>query len=216
MANTDSETGEYVCQSYQSQPQMSERREYPDYDMETGEPGHNTVIVTKNKPKFSIPKRLIQAPEEKKCCIDPNDNFTLCRKEEVISLQEVKSRIIQSDYLPMSSLMLFFSSAQEIIFGCNQTSHRLFLILIPSLAIFTRISAILTVLIEICLHLWAHKKNQRNTNETIYYRSPLHVITSQFCAVCRQEREMEQVSKLQDRRKRIWRFHLEDVARRIT
>lgn len=77
-------------------------------------------------------------------------------------------------------------------------------------------SAILTVLAEVFLHLWSHKKNQHNTNTKIYYRSPLHVITSQFCAVCRQEREMEQVSKLQDRRQRSWRYHLEDVARRIS
>lgn len=71
-------------------------------------------------------------------------------------------------------------------------------------------------MLEVALHLWSHKNNQRNTNKMIYYRSPLHVITSQFCAVCRQEREMEQVSKLQDRRKRSWHFHLEAVARRIS
>lgn len=104
-----------------------------------------------------------------------------------------------------------FHHLQEIILGCNKTSHRLFLI--PSLFIFTRIFAPLILLIEVYLHVWAHRKNSRNTNANIYYRSPLHIITAQFCANCRNHSEMEQVSRLQDKRLQSWRQHIRDMAR---
>ena len=103
---------------------------------------------------------------------------------------------------------------QQIILGCNKTSHRLFLI--PSLFIFARLSAALMVVVEVCLHVWAHKKNTKNTNPNIYYRSPLHIVTSQFCALCRNQSEMDQVYKLQDKRNRSWRMHLKDMARTIS
>lgn len=95
MASTDSETGEYLCQLYifQSQ-QQTNNFENSDFDMETGEPDRNAVIVTKNKPKFTIPKNLINPPEEKKCCIDPNESFPLCGKREVIGLKEVSRQSI--------------------------------------------------------------------------------------------------------------------------
>lgn len=76
-----------------------------------------------------------------------------------------------------------------------------------------RLWAPLIVIVEICLHVWAHKKNSRNTNENIYFRSPLHIATAQFCAICRNQTEMDQVSKLQDKRQQNWRLHLKDVAK---
>lgn len=81
-----------------------------------------------------------------------------------------------------------------------------------------RISAFLTMLIEVALHHWVHRKNSQNTNQSIFYESPLHVITKQFCAECQQVAIMDKVSKLQDERARGWRWHLqlEEVARRIT
>lgn len=89
MAATDCETGEYVSFDTYIAPEPD-----TEYDMETGEPECGTVIVTKHRPKFIIPKKLIQPQDDptdksKKCCIDPNDNFTLSKKEEVINLQEV-------------------------------------------------------------------------------------------------------------------------------
>lgn len=103
---------------------------------------------------------------------------------------------------------------QEIILGCNKTSHRLFLIVV-SIFFFTRICAVLAVLLELSMHVWAHKKNCRNSNPNIYYRSPLHVITSEFCIVCRHETSMDQVIKLQDQRNKHWRLSLKNVAKNI-
>lgn len=63
-----------------------------EYDMETGESDLNISTHRMRKTKFVIPKELIQPQKEQKtkcCCIDPNDNFTLFKKEEVIGLQEV-------------------------------------------------------------------------------------------------------------------------------
>lgn len=97
--------------------------------------------------------------------------------------------------------------------GYNKTSHRLFLI--PSLFICFRLCAPLMAVIEICLHVWAHKKNARNTNANIYYRSPLHIMTSQFCAVCRNRSEMDQVSKLHVKRQQNWRHHFNHMAKTV-
>lgn len=106
---------------------------------------------------------------------------------------------------------IFSSYLQDIILGCNKTSHRLFLL--PSFFLFFRLCAPVIEIIEIFLHVWAHKKNSQNTDENFYYRSPLHIVTSQFCAVCRNKKQMDQVSKLQDERMRNWRLHLKNVSR---
>lgn len=76
-----------------------------------------------------------------------------------------------------------------------------------------QICAPLIVFIEVALHVWAHRKNAKNTNANFYYRSPLHIVTAQFCAYCRNHSEMEQVSRLQDQRKKDWRIHLRDMAK---
>lgn len=91
MAATDSETGEYVSFDTYIAPES----DCTEYDLETGEPDCGKIIVTKHRPKFIIPKQLIQPQDDptdkcKKCRIDPNDNFTLSKKEEVINLQEVQ------------------------------------------------------------------------------------------------------------------------------
>lgn len=71
------------------------------------------------------------------------------------------------------------------------------------------------VLLEFAMHAWAHYKNFSNTNPEIYYRSPLHVFTAQFCASCRRETAMNQVIKMQDQRMKLWQLNLKDVARTI-
>lgn len=111
--------------------------------------------------------------------------------------------------------IFFFFCKQATLYGYHESSHRFFLILITSLVLF-RLSGVLTALIEISLHVWAHRKNKNNTNQTIYYQSPLHVVTKQFCAICRERNVEDKVSQMQDRRLKGWRFQLENVARRIS
>jgi len=184
---TDIETGEFVLL-----PVDDACDSLTEYDNETGEfDATISSLKVRKTANFLIPKNLI-APQDdpKKCCIDPNDTFTLSKKEQVITLQE------------------------EIILGCNKTSHRLFLI-VASLFFFTRIVAVVAILIELSIHVWAHKKNFKNMNPNIYYRSPLHIFTSQFCIVCRHESSMDQVIKLQDQRNKHWRLSLKNVAKNI-
>lgn len=109
--------------------------------------------------------------------------------------------------------IFFIELLQEIILGCNKTSHRLFLI--PTIFFFYRFCGVLIAIIEVCLHVWAHKKNAQNKNVHIYYRSPLHVMTSQFCAVCRNRSEMDRVSKLQVKRQQNWQHHLNHVTKTV-
>lgn len=82
----DSETGEYVLSPSDDTCDSSF-----EYDNETGEFDDTIMSLKLRKTaNFLIPKNLI-APQDgpKKCCIDPNDTFTLTKKEEVITLQEV-------------------------------------------------------------------------------------------------------------------------------
>lgn len=174
----DSETGEIVTKRF-----MSERN----FDAETGECVGNESeheMGPKHiarKTKFNVPKSyLVQTEQRKdKCCLDTQETFTLTSKERVIELKEVKATSADDLTLNLTFSAFHF---QKIILGYNKTSHRLFLI--PSLFIFPRVAAIILMITEITLHVWSHSKNTRNDNPKIYYRSPLHALTSQFCSLC--------------------------------
>lgn len=71
----------------------------------------------------------------------------------------------------------------------NKSNYRM--LLLPTLFCFNVYAALIIMILEIFFHMWAHFKNGMNMNKDVYYRSPLHVITSQFCAKCRCESEME-------------------------
>jgi len=159
----DNETGEIVTRSC-----------YLDcnFDVETGEcVGSEAEDERKQnirKTKFNVPKSYLTqdgpSRSKEKCCLDTQETFTLTSQKKVMDLKE------------------------KIILGHNKTSHRLFLI--PSLFIFPRIAAIILMVAEITLHVWSHSKNTRNDNPKIYYRSPLHALTSQFCSFCLETKEL--------------------------
>lgn len=91
MENTDSETGELMPSVYCAEEELN-----AGVDLETGEPDTNTTSLLLRKTRFNIPKELIRPPaidSKKCCCIDPNETFTLFKKEEVINLQEVSFRV---------------------------------------------------------------------------------------------------------------------------
>lgn len=186
MSGTDSETGEFV--TYSTYPAM----EIHDYDMETGEPETDNCTIKLRKTRFNVPKNLLTPVEPKpKCCIDNNEIYTLTRREQVMTFQE------------------------EIISGYNKTSHRLFFLIITSLTLFTRFVVLGGILLEFGMHAWAHRRNSRNSNPTIYFRSPLHIFTSHFCICCRHETAMNQVIKMQNQRHRNWQLNLKDMTRTL-
>ncbi|KAB0796871.1 hypothetical protein PPYR_10932 [Photinus pyralis] len=53
---------------------------------------------------------------------------------------------------------------------------------------------------EICLHVWAHKKNKKLTSANICYQSPLHIFVCEFCGKCKEERAKKKITNLQDKR----------------
>lgn len=94
-------------------------------------------------------------------------------------------------------------SKREITLGYRPT-HKLFLI--PSLFLFFRITALVLMFCELALHIWAHRMNSRNKDATIFYRSPLHLITSQFCAKCLSQVGMAKLGLIQDKRREAKRL----------
>lgn len=86
MSGTDSETGEFVA--FTNYP--SDVPAPAVFDLETGEPDTSDVTTIKlRKTRFNVPKNLLAQEPALKCCIDPNENFTLSKKEQVMNLQEV-------------------------------------------------------------------------------------------------------------------------------
>lgn len=73
-------------------------------------------------------------------------------------------------------------------------------LLIASMMVFTELAVVILSVMEIALHVWAHKKNCQNINPCLYYRSPLHIYTSQFCNVCRDQNDGEEVIRIQEKR----------------
>lgn len=85
--------------------------------------------------------------------------------------------------------------------------------MLSSLFFNVRIFFIFFIIIECILHVWAHRKNLTNTNEKVFYRSPLYLLTQNFCAKCRSETEMTEIGKLHDNSR--LRFNLHHVTKTI-
>uniref|UniRef100_A0A182K9B2 Uncharacterized protein n=1 Tax=Anopheles christyi TaxID=43041 RepID=A0A182K9B2_9DIPT len=102
---------------------------------------------------------------------------------------------------------------EEITVGYNSTAHLLFLL--PLLFMTPKLFALVISFVEVMLHMWAHRKNSTNGNPDVYYRSPMHVVTRQFCEICRHERLMGRVGKLQDVRMKQMQNYFRKVTRNI-
>lgn len=97
---TDQETGEQQCNDNRApfSGTANSIDSSAEFDLETGEIDleHRKV----HKPKFSIPKDLLRTPKDghnkSKCCMlgTAEENFTLSKKEHVITLQEVHGHLI--------------------------------------------------------------------------------------------------------------------------
>lgn len=184
----DNETGEIVMKNCMMECNL---------DVETGEcvgnesePELEPKQISGRKTKFNVPRSyLVQSEPDRsreKCCLDTQETFTLTNKKRVIELKEVNCGI-NDEHVKFYVTNRTFQF-QKIILGYNKTSHRLFLI--PSLFFFPSVAAIILMITEITLHVWSHSKNTKNANPKIYYRSPLHALTSQFCSLCLETKEL--------------------------
>lgn len=66
--------------------------------------------------------------------------------------------------------------------------------------IYFRWFLMLLMLFEVALHVWAHHKNKALKNASVYFRSPFHAISAEFCALCQNETCMNRVGKMQQMR----------------
>ncbi|XP_058462614.1 uncharacterized protein LOC131437355 [Malaya genurostris] len=166
------------------------------HDAETGENSYYpTFELRRDRSNFSIPRQYLHNKEtvevkQKEGCINKLDySYPLVSREKVMNLKK------------------------ETILGYNKTSH--LLLLIPSLFIVSKLAAILIIFIEAALHIWAHKKNNSNSNPDIYYRSPMHITTKHFCGICRDQRQMNKIEQLQDKRMKQMQNYVRDLAKNI-
>ncbi|XP_032665008.1 uncharacterized protein LOC116841328 [Odontomachus brunneus] len=66
---------------------------------------------------------------------------------------------------------------------------------LPAIIYFRWFLALL-MLFEVVLHVWAHHKNKALKNASVYFRSPFHDISAEFCALCQNETCMNRVGKM--------------------
>lgn len=66
---------------------------------------------------------------------------------------------------------------------------------LPAIIYFRWFLALL-MLFEVILHMWAHHKNKALKDASVYFRSPFHDISAEFCALCQNETCMNRVGKL--------------------
>ncbi|XP_050464329.1 uncharacterized protein LOC126858222 [Cataglyphis hispanica] len=66
---------------------------------------------------------------------------------------------------------------------------------LPAIIYFRWFLALLMIF-EVTLHVWAHHKNKSLKDASVYFRSPFHDISAEFCALCQSETCMNRVGKM--------------------
>lgn len=175
----DVETGEieyvYADREPSAQPQRVE------VDAETGEPECSKITVRYIKRKsFQIPKHYLKSPPED----DDYDGPSCSKKIAPYNPFDKEAFIRRMDCV----------NTQDIVLGFTKSSYLLFLV--PSVFCFTKMTAVFILAFESILHYLSHYKNRNNRNSNIFYRSPLHLLTSQFCRECVAQNEMDSIRRL--------------------
>ncbi|XP_065359716.1 uncharacterized protein LOC135953675 [Calliphora vicina] len=170
----------------------------PSYDAETGEPIMGKVKVRYMKQKhFQIPKKLLRGSaceEFEKEILGKNEEIyqepfgRISKESDVLNgkaqlATKPRKFYERDDYINMEGV------SNDIILGYNKSNYRI--LLLPTFFFFNIYAAMIIMILETFFHFWAHLKNGLNMDKNFYYRSPLHVVTSQFCAKCRSESEVD-------------------------
>lgn len=90
------------------------------------------------------------------------------------------------------------------------------LLLLPTLFIWPGIAIIAITALEVTIHMWAHRKNKKLTHSRIYYQSPMHIVASEFCALCLDQKASDKITRIQDKRAHRFKCHYEYVKRIVT
>lgn len=182
----NSETGEvdYINQE-------SAICEHRAYDAETGEPSpiSSPKIRFNKSERFQIPKKYLRGTPCEEFEKVMTGEFKKNCEIKVIPVQQQEKPKEKKKFYQRDDFINMEGVKREILLGYSKANYIMFLV--PTLFIFNIYVYIFLSLVEIFLHCWAHTVNGLNMNKSIYYRSPLHVLSSQFCAKCRSESEME-------------------------
>ncbi|XP_001354023.2 uncharacterized protein [Drosophila pseudoobscura] len=163
----------------------SSRVTQPAYDGETGEPVHGQMKVRYRKHhNFHVPKHCLRGT-----LCDEMDNLMTNKYQGDLDItvqhgarkepKKTTPGYEREDYCHMDGV------SSNIILGYERQHYLLFLV--PTLFCYNFFIGALMALIEIFLHMMSHHKNGLTMQKTLYFRSPLHVLSSQFCAICRTE-----------------------------
>lgn len=192
----DVETGEVEYIFAEREPPAQRQR--IEVDAETGEPECSKITVRYLKRKsFQIPKKYLKSPPE-----DDEEDFDgpSCSKKIAPYNPFDKEALIRMDCVN-----------KDIVLGFTKSSYLLFLV--PSVFCFTKMTAIFILACESVLHYLSHYKNRNNSNLNIFYRSPLHLLTSQFCRECCAENEMDSIRKLHEISSSRMKISFKDVTK---
>lgn len=156
---------------------------------ETGEVEQTQSFSTHSEKRrpFQVPKKALHNYHQLKHRTEHNN--------QMLELTNIlnDSNATSEYYYPVSIEQEFLNDT------CN-ISPVVFLLptlfLFPFPAWFT----VFSILIELYLHMWTHKTNKYFKDSCLRYRSPLHIISTQFCALCKSKRNMQMISRLQDAR----------------
>ncbi|XP_058126484.1 uncharacterized protein LOC131281915 [Anopheles ziemanni] len=169
-------------------------------DKETGEvssyPAEPTILSHRRRSKFLVPKQYLR-----------NQSGIVARRpaSATIGCAAAITNACKQKMIPMTK--------EEITVGYNSAAHLLYLL--PLLFMTPKLFALVISFVEMILHVWAHRKTGTNGNPSVYYRSPMHVVTRNFCEICRHERLMGRVGKLQDVRMKQMQNYFRKVTRNI-
>ncbi|XP_067613231.1 uncharacterized protein [Eurosta solidaginis] len=163
-------------------------------DNETGEPLNGTMVKVRyvKHNNFAVPKIYLRDTTDDQLdttntTYDSNStqhgiNVKLLSKESECA-EKSSPKYKKEDFMNMEGVK------NDIILGYRKANYQTFLI--PTFFCFKVGFYLILMIIETILHLRSHHKNVLNSNKAYFFRSPLHLLTSQFCGICRGEKEMD-------------------------
>ncbi|XP_067012219.1 uncharacterized protein [Anabrus simplex] len=171
-----------------------------DQDRETGE-----LIFDRETGEEVLSLQPVPPPQER-----PRDAETGEPHMEQLTLKKKPFQIPRSalQFQPNTHLALYSPSYNtsshtnclERKVECVSQNVSPIVFLLPTVFLFPGWASLLLIVFELVSHTWAHKKNKLQGDSRMLYRSPLHLITSEFCAYCRSDKLMVKIGKLQDQR----------------
>ncbi|XP_068141883.1 uncharacterized protein [Drosophila tropicalis] len=195
----NSETGEFEYIYFTDSARVKE----PKYDEETGEPVHDQMKVRYRKHgNFHVPRHYLRGT-----LCDEVDNVLANKYQRDLDItvkhvvekrngsslkatrmankpKKITPGYEREDYIKMDGVH------SNIILGYER-QHPYLLFLVPTLFIYNFFIGATLAVLEIALHMMSHHKNTLTMQKDLYFRSPLHVLSSQFCATCRCESDSQ-------------------------